>query len=319
MARISSYGQSQLLLQDVLRNQQRLFKVQNQVTSGMKSADYTGIARDVGTLSGAKSIKARSEQFFKANIEVERRMNIYDASLEGLRGVAQELRDNVLSAINTDSGIAIRTQVENLFDTAVNMLNTRDNGRFIFSGTRTDTAPVTKTTPTTLAAVASSLVTTPANAFANNSLKQSSQIDDNLNMEYGIAGDDVGKNLLESMRRIFRFSDGTEDFGFAPAGAFSNPLTVEQSNFLKGELANLNATIDTIDSVHAKNGVNQASLEGVQKRHLEDVNFMRIFITDIEEVDIGEAITRLNRDQVALDSSYRVLAQISRSTLLDFI
>ncbi len=319
MARISSYGQSQLLLQDVLRNQQRLFKVQNQVTSGMKSNDYTGIARDVGTLSGAKSVKARSEQFYDANVEVERRLNIYDASLEGLRGVAQELRDNVLSAINTDSGIAIRTQMENLFDTAVNMLNTRDNGRYVFSGTRTDVAPVTKITPAALAGVATSVATTPSNAFANNGLKQSTQVDDNLNMEYGILGEDVGKNLMESLRRMFRFSDGTEDFGSPPAGAFSNTLTPTQADFLKGELANLNATIDTIDQVHASVGVNQMSLEGVQTRHLHDINFMRIFITDIEEVDIGEAISRLNRDQVALDSSYRVLSQITRSTLLDFI
>lgn len=319
MTRISSFGQSQLLLQDVLRNQQNLFQVQNQVTSGMKSPDYEGIARDVGTLSGAKSIKSRSEQFLRANIEVERRMNIYDASLEGLRSVAQELRDNVLSAINTDSGIAIRSQMENLFDTAVNMLNTRDNGRYIFSGTRTDTAPVTKTTPTTLAAVGTSISTTPTGAFANNSLKQSSQIDDNLNMEYGILGDDVGKDLLESLRRMFRFSDGTENFGFSPAGSFSNPLSDNQANFLKGELAQLNANIDTIDKFHAKNGVNQMSLEGVQKRHGEDINFMTLFITDIEEVDIGEAISRLNRDQVALDASYRVLSQISRTTLLDFI
>jgi flagellar hook-associated protein 3 FlgL len=319
MTRISTLGQSQLLLHDVLRNQQRLFKVQNQITSGMKSADYQGIARDVGTLSGAKSIKTRSDQFIRSNIEIERRMNIYDASLEGIRNVAQELRDNVLSAISTDSGTAIRSQIENLFDTAVNMLNTRDNGRFIFSGTRTDIAPVTKTTPAALAGVTGSIITTPANAFANNGLKQSSQVADNLTMEYGILGEDVGKDLMESMRRLFRFSDGAEDFGFSPAGAFSNPLSVNQADFLKGELAKLNATIDTIDKFHAKNGVNQASLEGVQRRHREDVDFMTIFITDIEEVDIAEAISRLTRDQIALESSYRVLAQITRLTLLDFI
>jgi flagellar hook-associated protein 3 FlgL len=317
--RISTNGQSQLLLQDVLRNQQNLFARQNQVTSGMKSPTYQGISRDVGTLSGAKSIQARTEQFLAANVEVDRRMNIYDATLEGLRGVAQELRDNVLSAINTDSGIAIRSQMENLFDTAVNMLNTRDNGRYVFSGTRTDTAPVTKTTPATLAAVAASVSTTPANVFANNSLKQSSQIDDNLEMNYGILGEDVGKDLMESMRRLFRFSDGTENFGFTPAGSFTNPMGANQANFLKGELLNLNATIDAIDQIHAKNGVNQQSLAEVQKRHTADLNFMTIFISDIEEVDIGEAISRLNQDQVALDSSYRVLSQITRSTLLDFI
>ena len=319
MSRISSFGQSQLLLQDLLRNEEKLFLRQKQVTTGMKSQNYTGIARDVGTLSGAKAIKTRTEQFLKSNIEVERLMNIYDSSLESLRGIAQELRDNVLSAINTDSGIAIRSQMENLFDTAVNVLNTRDNGRYVYSGTRTDTPPLTKTTPATLAAVAADITATPSGAFANNSLKQNTQIDDNLTMTYGILGEDVGKNLMESLRRLFRFSDGTENFGFSPAGSFSNPLTTNQVDFLKGELARLNTTIDEIDKVHAKNGVNQMSLEQVQARHLRDRTFMTTFITDIEEVDMGEAISKLNQDQVALDASYRILSQLSRSTLLDFI
>ena len=319
MTRVSSLGQTTFLLQDVVRNQKSLFDHQKQTTTGMKSDTYTGISRDVGTLSGAKTILARSEQFVSSNIEVERRLTIYDATMESLRDVAQEMRDNVLSAVNTDSGIAIRSQMNNLFDTAVNLLNTRDNGRFIYSGTRTDTTPIKTTSSTTLAAVTADVSTTPGNVFANNSLKQQTQVDDNLNMVYGVLGEDIGKDLMESMRRMFRFDNGTENFGFATGGPFSNPLTVDQANFLKGELQRLNNTIDTIDKFHATNGVNQMAVEDVQERHQQDINFMKVFITDIEEVDIGEAISKMQQDQVALEASYRVLSQVSRSTLLDFI
>ncbi|MBT3700070.1 MAG: hypothetical protein HOE62_20050 [Alphaproteobacteria bacterium] len=319
MTRVSSLGQTTFLLQDVVRNQKSLFDHQKQTTTGMKSDTYTGIARDVGTLSGAKTILSRSEQFVSSNIEVERRLTIYDATMESLRDVAQEMRDNVLAAVNTDSGIAIRSQMDNLFDTAVNLLNTRDNGRFIYSGTRTDTTPIKTTTSTTLAAVTADVSTTPGNVFANNSLKQQTQVDDNLNMVYGVLGEDIGKDLMESMRRMFRFDDGTENFGFTTGGSFSNPLTADQAGFLKGELQRLNNTIDTIDKFHATNGVNQMAIEDVQERHQQDINFMKVFITDIEEVDIGEAISKMQQDQVALEASYRVLSQVSRSTLLDFI
>jgi flagellar hook-associated protein 3 FlgL len=319
MTRVSSLGQTTFLLQDVLRNQKELFTHQKQTTTGMKSDTYTGIARDVGTLSSAKSILARSEQFVASNIEVERRLTIYNVTMESLRDVAQEIRDNVLSAINTDSGIAIRSQLENLFDTSVNLLNTRDNGRYIYSGTRTDTPPVKTATSTTLAAVTADVTATPSNVFANNSLKQQTQVDDNLNMTYGALGEDVGKELMESMRRMFRFDDGTENFGFGTGGPFTNPLTVDQANFLKGELQRLNTTIDTIDKVQATNGVNHMAIEDVQERHQQDINFMKLFITDIEEVDIGEAISKMQQDQVALEASYRVLSQVSRATLLDFI
>jgi flagellar hook-associated protein 3 FlgL len=319
MTRVSSLGQTNFLLQDVLRVQKDLFNHQKQTTTGMKSDTYTGIARDVGTLSGAKAILSRSEQFMSSNIEVERRLTIYDATMESLRDVAQEMRDNVLAAVNTDSGIAMRSQLDNLFDTTVNLLNTRDNGRFIYSGTRTDTAPVKTTTSTALSAITADVSTTPANVFANNSLSQQTQVDDNLNMSYGILGEDIGKDLMESMRRMFRFDNGTENFSFGTGGPFSNPLTTDQANFLKGELQRLNNTIDTIDKFHAKNGVNQMAIEDIQERHQQDIGFMKVFISDIEEVDIGEAITKMQQDQVALEASYRVLSQVSRATLLDFI
>ncbi|MBT3787891.1 MAG: hypothetical protein HN725_13690 [Alphaproteobacteria bacterium] len=319
MTRVSSLGQTNFLLQDVLRVQKDLFNHQKQTTTGMKSDTYTGIARDVGTLSGAKAILSRSEQFMSSNIEVERRLTIYDATMESLRDVAQEMRDNVLAAVNTDSGIAIRSQLDNLFDTSVNLLNTRDNGRYIYSGTRTDTPPVKTSTSTALSAITADVSTTPANVFANNSLKQQTQVDDNLNMTYGTLGEDIGKDMMESMRRMFRFDNGTENFGFGTGGPFSNPLTTDQANFLKGELQRLNNTIDTIDKFHAKNGVNQMAIEDIQERHQQDIGFMKVFISDIEEVDIGEAITKMQQDQVALEASYRVLSQVSKATLLDFI
>ena len=61
------------------------------------------------------------------------------------------------------------------------------------------------------------------------------------------------------------------------------------------------------------------AIEDIQERHQQDIGFMKVFISDIEEVDIGEAITKMQQDQVALEASYRVLSQVSRATLLDFI
>ena len=46
---------------------------------------------------------------------------------------------------------------------------------------------------------------------------------------------------------------------------------------------------------------------------------MTIFAADIEDADMGEAISRLQQDDLALDVSFRMLAQLSRVSLLDFI
>ena len=43
------------------------------------------------------------------------------------------------------------------------------------------------------------------------------------------------------------------------------------------------------------------------------------FISDIEDVNMAEAITRVNNDQIALDVSYKLTSELSRLSLLNFI
>lgn len=61
------------------------------------------------------------------------------------------------------------------------------------------------------------------------------------------------------------------------------------------------------------------TLEGVQQRHAGDRTFFMGFVGDIEDVDLAEAITRLNQQQLALEASYQVFSTLNRITLLDFI
>ncbi|MEX0300304.1 MAG: flagellin [Kordiimonas sp.] len=47
--------------------------------------------------------------------------------------------------------------------------------------------------------------------------------------------------------------------------------------------------------------------------------FLETFIADLEDVDIAEAVTRLNNDQVALEASYRSIGSLSQLSLLRFL
>jgi len=47
--------------------------------------------------------------------------------------------------------------------------------------------------------------------------------------------------------------------------------------------------------------------------------FIDRFIANIEDTDIGEAVTKLNQDQLALESSFRVFSQLNSLSLLNFI
>ena len=92
-----------------------------------------------------------------------------------------------------------------------------------------------------------------------------------------------------------------------------------QKTFLIAELAAVTAAFDTLNQATAQNGVNQATLEDTQDRQEKSLTFVRIFISDIEDVNVVEAISRLNLDQLALDASFQVFSRLTRLTLVDFL
>ena len=305
--RVSTVGQNQLLLVDLLRIQASLAETQKQVSSGKKSTDFKGIAADVATLLGSKSVLSRTEQYLQSNKNLERALEVQNLSLQGLVDVAEELREAVLGAMSSGSGLALRTRIDDLYSTSVSLLNTRDGNRYIFSGSRTDTAPVSVTTPAALEALGAG---NELNAFTNNSLKAQANVDDSLTITYGVLGTEIAEDLFEIMQDLMIYET---------ANGFSDPLTTAQSAFLLGKVADLNTAFDTLNTAQAKNGSLMSTLEDVQRRHDEDRTFLKSFVGNIEDVDLAEAITRLNQQQIALEASFQVFATLNRITLLDFM
>jgi len=310
-----------MLLQHVLQGERRVFEGARKLSSGIKSPDYKGMARDVTTLASSKSLLSGVEGYIKDNNEVSRRLELYDLNLESLRNIAQELRDDTLSAIGTGTGVAFRNKVDGHFETSVSLLEAKDNGRFIFSGSRTNTSPMVSTVQTSagLSALTLDITTNQGTVFANNDIKQQAQLDSSRTLTYGTLAEDVADELMEGFRRLMRFDNGTENFGQATSGPFAAPMTEDQRDFMIGEMGRLNAIIDDIDAVRSANGVNMRTLADAQGRLENDRVFMIKFSAEIEDADMGVTISRLAQDEAALEASFRMLAQLSRLTLMDFI
>lgn len=315
VTRIADIGVNSVFLQDILRNEGRLFEAQRQVSSGLKSQDFKGLGSDINQLVSLKSQRERADQYKSANEEIERRLALYDTVINEIRDLTQEYRDNILTAINTNSGIVMRQQTEDLYDRLVALLQTKDNGRFIFSGSRTDTNPLTTAALTVsglegINADVSKSTGTASLVTQNNSTKASATVEQNLTVTYGILAEDVGADLIEVFRDFFEFETGSN---------FGNNLTAAQITFLTNELATVNSELQDVDQIHAENGFRQKTIDDINTRHSDDITFLSILISDIEEIDTAEAIARLNQDQVALEASLAVTAQLTRLTLLDFI
>lgn len=315
MTRISTAGQTQLMLEAMIRNQARAVKSSLQVATLKTTNEFRGIAREALTLLGAKETLARNEQFSASNTIIMQRLEAYGASLDQLGEIAQSLRETVISALATGSSIGLMVEIDAAYNQATTVLNVEVDDRYLFGGTRTDTPPIVATTPAALLALANT-----SDAFINNSIKVQARISENQVLEYGLLADDVGKSLFEAFRRLMQFNDGTLPSGATgPAGAFQEPLTDVQKDFLTAELAGIETVFNDLNQKVAKNGTNIQTIAATRERLADDSLFTRKLIREIENVDPAEAVTQLNEDRLALEVSMQVLARISRITLLNFL
>lgn len=102
-------------------------------------------------------------------------------------------------------------------------------------------------------------------------------------------------------------------------GPFSGELTIQQRQFLEARLNDLANALSSIDNIQAGNGIRQRQVVDTLSRLEERSNVLRTLESDLAEVDLAEAISRLNQDQLALEASLNVTSQVTRLNLLDYI
>ncbi len=308
MSRVSTFGQTQILIQSLLDNQRKVFDDQRQLASGKKAVTFAGLASDVASLIGAKSFKSRMESFKGIIKNVEARVEANDVQLNGVLTQSREFRQTLISVLAQDEALAFREVMTESFNFTMNALNTEVGGLFVFGGSKTDTPPINASDISDLIAAASS-----DDLFQNDNRPPVARISDNVQMEFGIVASDIASDLFASYKRI---ADYDANGGTGP---INGKLTAAQRTFLKAELQLFDAAIDKIQSIQTRNGLRFERLQTLAGQHEDTLLFLEIFISEIEDTNMAEAVTRLNIDQVALEVSLQTMASLSRLSLLDFI
>ncbi len=308
MTRVTDLARSQALLAQLQALKSSSFQTERQVATGKKAQYFKEIGKDTGVLLSAKALEGRITQFQKTGELVSSRIELQNVQLQSLSDSAGALRQSVLDAVSLNKGVGFMAKISQLFETSVGILNSKIDGKYIYSGTRSDVPPVNISKIGELVAIPAA-----ANVFDNNTLKQSARLDESLIIEYGVVASEIATDLFDAIKRI-------ADYDANPAtGPFQSDLTPAQAAFLQGEMVNLIALTDQLTAVVAENGSKFEQVQTTTQRHVSTEIYVTGFISDIEDVDIAEAITRLNEDQTATEATMRMLSTLNRLTLLDFL
>jgi flagellar hook-associated protein 3 FlgL len=305
--RVGSWSLSQTLLGEYSRIQARSVVTQGQIASGKVGDQFADTKDKAGVLAAAKMKAAGIDGYAAATKEVLNRLNLQDLHLQQLSDLSARLRAAIGDALSVGHAPAFSEEVGNLYDEALGILNARVDGKYLYGGSRSDQPPVNATTLAALVAAP-----TIADIFDNTDLKQTQRIDENEILETGMTASDIATDLMQMFKDIATFDAGA-------GGPFGMDLTAAQFSFLSTQHVALPDIQRDINTLAAINGTRHAHATVALDRHESLAAYFTKFIGDIEDVDLAEAVARLNQDQVAAEAAGRMIAQLNQLTLLNFL
>lgn len=303
--RVSSLAQQQALIQAFQAGQLRVATAQEQVATGKVHSDFSGLASETLTLLGSKEVSARVTTYRETITTVRTNLVSNDVHYDAILAAARSVRDDLLQFVALDQAVGFDDTLETNFDAIAASLNSRLAGRFLFAGSQINTPPLNIDSVAQLEAAAA-----VGDVFDNDDVHYRAIVAENLEVEYGAVASDIAAPIFAVIRDL-----AIQD----TATPFEGELDAAQRTFLEGQLAQLDSAIDNLEAIQAQNGLRINQVDAIDIQHAEFEVTIQTFVSDIEDVDLAEAISRLNGDQTALEAAYRVAATLNQVSLLNFI
>ncbi|HYE46027.1 MAG TPA: flagellin [Caulobacter sp.] len=306
MTRISTSHGYSIVLSDLMKATNAERAAGQQVSSGRTADSLRGFAPDVEQLLAARSVKVRTEGYLDQGKLIVSRLEAQDLALRETANAADSARNSIAEALASDRGDTLMGELAGHFLTASEALNTQQGGRYLFAGAQINTRPVDATSLSQLTAVAD-----VAEVFRNDALKPVSRLDDYNTIESGFLADEEGTGLFTAFRDVQAYVEAN--------GGFSTPLTAPQKAFLEGMLGAFDAANKSLTDAASLNGAHQTRVDNALAQHEARDALLSGEISDIAEVDMAEAITRLQQAQTAVQASAQVFATLRDNSLLTLL
>jgi len=296
---ISTYATYQSTLNDVSKVMANLATAQQQISSGNKSQDFTGMAQQSQQYLSIDTILSKTNQYLNDNQVVEARIATTATALDQIITTATSLQ-SLISQRRSGAGnnAAFGTQLQGIWDQLAGQLNTTVSNQYIFSGTKTNVPPVDPAAfPTTLEP-----------GVPDDSYYQGSRHDltarpqDGTLITYNVRADSSGIQKLMAGIAMAKHADTTnldEDF------AKSYQLVQDG---LK-EVVNVQATTNA-------NKVQYTAID----LHLNNIKLYWKGIQEgIGNTDVVSVSTQVAVNQGILQAAFQTFAKISALRLSDFL
>jgi len=293
MDRIGFLHQTETYASQIRAAQARYAAMQRQVMTGKRIESMSDDAIGGRTLLSTKALKGAAERF-QGNTEVGlASLKFTESALGDINSVVQRAYERAVTAANTsttqEGRDAMAQEIVTLQQRLIDLGNTKSgNGDYIFAGQMVDTKPFTVSGAT-------------LNYNGDNNLRF------------------VEVEVAETVPISTVAGTMIQDVYTALEGLRVNLIGGNISAISGVDIQLLQDASTTIGLARAEAGSRMTMLEARGDLHARRVEEFTINISDIEEIDISEAIVNYQAAETAYTAALQVTSQAYQLSLMDFL
>lgn len=320
MTRVSTAGNYESALLNLMSAQSRASEAQTRVSTQKVATDLVGFGRGSETLIALKGAQSRVEGFMATGEAVAARLQAQDLAFERIATAADDSRQLISEALASGRLDGLMQALQGTFFTAQDGLNAKHQGRYLFGGGASETEPIAITTLEDLAAATSAEA-----VFGNDTLKSVSRIDEGTTLQTGFLADEVGQELFEVFRDIQLFQQGTavtiDGVTYTPtaAGSITGQAGDEAKAFLSAQVTRLASAHEAVTATAALNGAMQNRVDSVLSSQDDQVLAFKELVGNRTDADMAEALSDLELSQIAIQASAQVISSLRSVSLLSLL
>jgi flagellar hook-associated protein 3 FlgL len=307
---IGTLAQQSLMLQTILQLRSQANDLQQQVSTGLKSPDYSGLGAAASQVANLQAAVAHRQAYLDTITTVQQRIQEQGTALATIESIARQFSELLPSGAFNATPSDIQTQAKALLQELNDFINTSDGSRYLFSGSLTNTPPVDITklpNPGSLGTAVNQPV--PAGYYAGNDVVQKAKIDDNVTLAYGVTADNPAfENIIRVANYLANLPPGSPS-----ANNSADVAAMDQAANL------MNQGIAGLQQIQGTLALQTAQAQQVQQSHQNFINLAQTNIQSLESVDPATAITELNQVETSLQASYQSVSTLQQLSLVNYL
>jgi len=284
-----------------------LAKTQEQLSTG-KQVNKPSDAPDKASLITRLHSEMTRQASYQGNLDaVNIRLKAQETALTKTSDVMYRFKELAVQAANDTLSNADRNTISmemtQLREQILSMANSQDsNGNYLFAGSRVSQAPFAEDAKGRV-------------VYQGDQSRMMVPVGDNRRMSLNIPGSDAFVRLVRDDGKGNRVGVG---FFQALADMVDSVKNIDRPNIQRG-IKELDAMQQSISYATARVGTDMNVVDS-QGAVLDEITLrLKTTLSDVQDLDYTEAITKMNKDQLALEAAQSSFAKISKLTLFSYI